>query len=108
MRSKYFTALALIFLGTNLFTYATTRYWTTNHVLTRASEHTAEIMDRQRAGQLRPDQPPDRLILSAIGNAGGMYHWWNEGLLYWGAAGVLIISGFLVTKLDSRKDVATS
>ena len=38
MKLKHLIALMFIIAGTNVFTFATTRYWTTKHVLTRAQE----------------------------------------------------------------------
>jgi hypothetical protein len=103
MKLKHLVALVLVLVGTNLFTFATSRYWTTKDVLTRARERVSAVRERQRAGEQRHGQSPESQIDMAIGMAGGMYYWWNDGLLYWGVGGLLTISGILVTRLDIRK-----
>lgn len=97
-------ALLLLLAGTNVFTYATTRYWTTDHVLSRAAERVLDVQQRQREGRLPPHQPPEQAVRLAISMAGGMYHWWNDGLPFWGLGAVLTISSFLVTKLELTKE----
>lgn len=103
MKAKYIVALILMLVGTNLFTYATARYWTTQHVLTRAHTRVMDIFMKQKVGEQSIDQSLDRQILMAMANAGGAYDWWNDGLLYWGAAIVLILSGLAVTRYEPRK-----
>jgi hypothetical protein len=102
MKPKYLVALALVLVGTNLFTYATARYWTTRHVLARARERVLAVQADEHAGVVHVGQDPDSSIQMAVNNAGGLYYWWNEGLIYWGAGSVLILSGLLVTKLNSH------
>jgi hypothetical protein len=103
VKTKYLIALALVLIGTNLFTYATARYWTTRHVLTRAHERVVAALDRQRSGEIRPGQSPDREIMTAVSMAGGRYYWWNDGLIYWGAAFLFTFSGLAVTRYEPRK-----
>src|SRR6266436_801720 len=103
MKTKHFVALVLLLAGTNLFTYATARYWTTHLVLTRARERVKAVLEKQRAEGQRPDQSPESGIDMAVSMAGGMYGWWNDGLSYWGSGAVLVISGILVTQLETRK-----
>lgn len=102
MKTKHVVALVLVLVGSNLFTYATTRYWTTRHVLSQARERVVAVQERQRAGEQRPGQTPELQIQRAVSMAGGMYYWWNDGLIYWGAGGLLFISGILTTRLEQR------
>lgn len=107
MKTKSIVSLVLVLVGTNLLTYATARYLTTYEVLTHARARVNAVLERQRAGEQRPGQSTESQIDMAVGQAGGMYYWWNEGLLYWGAGGLLVISGLLVTRLEPlRKDAA--
>jgi hypothetical protein len=108
VKTKYLIALSLVLVGTNLFTFATSRYWTTKHVLTRAREHVITVMEQQRSGETRTGLSPELQIQRAIGMAGGMYYWWNDGLIYWGAAVLLTLSGLAVTRYELRKKVAGS
>ena len=39
MKPKYLLSFALLLTGTVIFTYATTRTWTTQYVLERAGQH---------------------------------------------------------------------
>lgn len=103
MKTKHFIALILVLVGTNLFTYATSRYWTTKHVLTRALERVSAVTEQQRSGEAHPGQSPELQIRRAISGAGGMYYWWNDGLFYWGAAVVLTLSGLAVTGYEPQK-----
>ena len=98
MKTKHLVALVLVLLGTNLFTFASTRYWTTKHVLTRAQERMdAALKAEGLYEQVYPSDRPRSVPLSlAIGLAGGMYYWWNDGLIYWGAAVLFILSGLAV------------
>lgn len=100
MKTKYLIALILVLVGTNLFTFATTRYWTTKHVLTRAQERMNSALRKEglyervyQSGGARSAP-----LHSAIPEAGGMYYWWNDGLLFWGAAVLLTLSGLAVTR----------
>lgn len=108
MKTKHLIALILVLVGTNLFTFATSRYWTTKHVLTRARERVIKVMEQQRSGETRPGQSLELQIQRAISMAGGMYYWWNDGLIYWGAAVLLTLSGLAVTRYELRKKVAGS
>jgi hypothetical protein len=108
MKPKYVISLLLVLVGTNLFTYETSRYFTTCVLLKRARARVEDVVESQQAGGVEPRGQPFRVQIDrAIGNAGGMYYGWNEGLLYWGIGGLLAISGLLVTRLEpSQKDVA--
>lgn len=108
MKTKHFKALVLVLLGTNLFTFATTRYWTTKHVLTRAQERMDTALRKEGLyEQFYPSDRPRSVPLTlAIPLAGGMYYWWNDGLLYWGAAVLLTLSGVAVTRYEPPKKAA--
>ena len=102
---KPFIGLLLILLGTNVFTYATTRYTTTKRVLTRARERMDAALKTE--GLYEQVYPSDRRrsvpLVLAIPHAGGMYYWWNDALLYWGTGGLLTITGLLVPFVQPRK-----
>ncbi len=101
---KYLIALILIIVGTNLFTFATARYWTTKHVLTRAQDWMDAALKKEGLYDqvYPPDRPRSVPLTLAIPLAGGMYYWWNDGLIYWGAGAVLTIVGFLVLRVETR------
>jgi hypothetical protein len=103
MKPKYVVALVLVLVGTNLFTYATARYWTTQHVLRAARQRVVAAQEKHRAGERRLGQTLEDQIQMAVNNAGGLYYWWNDGLLHWGVGGLLVISGILVTRLEPRR-----
>jgi hypothetical protein len=63
-------------------------------------------MEQQRRGETRPGQNPERQIQMAISMAGGMYYWWNDALIYWGAAVLLTLSGLAVTRYEPRATIA--
>ena len=81
MKTKHLIALVLVLLGTNIFTYATARYWTTGHVLTRAQERTYAALRKEGLYELiyPPEKfptakPPNISVFMAIHEAGGMYY----------------------------------
>ena|SRR5579872_5379237 len=104
MKTKLLVALILVLAGTNLFTFAASRYWTTKHVLTLAQERMDAALKKEGLyEQVYPSDRPRSVPLTlAIHQAGGMYYWWNDGLIYWGAAGVLTLSGLAVTRYEPQ------
>lgn len=104
MKTKHLIALVLVLVGTNLFTFSTTRYWTTKHVLTRAQERMDSALKKEGLfEQFYPSDRPRSVPLTlAIPLAGGMYYWWNDGLIFWGAAVLLTLSGLAVTRHKPR------
>lgn len=108
MKAKHLIALILVLIGTNLFTFATSRYWTTRHVLSQASERVSMVMARQESGDAALDFSSWPRIRHAIEWAGGRYYWWNDGVIVWGAGVVLILSGLAVTRYEPGKKVAGS
>ena len=105
MKLKHLIAFVLLLTGSNLFTFATTRYLTTKDVLTTAEERMNAALKKEGLyEQVYPSDRSRRVQLSlAISQAGGMYYWWNDGLLYWGVGGVLIITGALSPLVQSRR-----
>lgn len=110
MKTKLFVAVVLVLVGTNLFTYTTTRYETTRTVLIRAEERLKAALNTEGLyEQVFPaDQPRSAAVVLAISQAGGGYYWWNDALWYWGAAVILTISGFLVPFVGLRRRDAAS
>ncbi len=106
VKAKHLIALILVLIGTNLFTFATSRYWTTGHVLRRAEEAVRAVMAEQEIVAASPDHDPYTGILRAVGGAGGIYYWWNDGVIIWGAGVVLILSGLAVTRYEPRRSDA--
>jgi hypothetical protein len=105
VKAKYLVGLVLVLVGTNLFTFATTRYQTTRDVLTAAKERvTATLRKEGYYDTPTPADPHGVKINLAISQAGGMYYWWNDGLVYWGAAVVLTLSGFAVMCFRPREN----
>jgi len=105
MKARNVVALILVLVGTNLFTFATTRYLTTKDVLTRAQQRLdAALKNEGLYDQVfPPDRPRSVPISMAIGQAGGLYYWWNDAFIYWGLGFVLIASGVLVPFLKSER-----
>jgi hypothetical protein len=111
VKAKLVFAIVLVLLGTNLFTYATTRYTTTRTVLTRAQQRLKDALTAEGLYEqvfVPTDRPRSIPVQFAISQAGGSYYWWNDGLVYWGAAGVLTISGLLVPLVRPRRRDATA
>ena len=104
MKIKHLVAMVLVLVGTNLFTFATVRYWTTKHVLTRAEKRMETALKNE--GLYEQVYPSDRAgsvpLLVAIPLAGGLYYWWNDGLLYRGAAILFTFSGLAATRYEPR------
>jgi hypothetical protein len=110
MKGKHLIGFLLILIGTNTFCFATTRYWTTRYVVTRAQERLDVALKKEGLWeQVHPVDGPSKVsLMLAISLAGGMYYWWNEGLIYWGAGFVLTAAGVLVSKYEPRKKNAAA
>ena len=115
MKTKHFIGLFLVIIGTNLFTFSIARYWTTQHVLTRAQERLDEVLRKDglydqiyfvpEHGKI-PSQVVD--IPLAIRNAGGMYYWWNDAIGYWFFGVLLVPFGIGIMFYEPRKKIAAS
>ena len=111
MRIKHYIGLVLVLVGTNLFTFAASRYWTTQHVLKRADERFEVALGTN--GLYNQFYPSDGKIphqtfevLLAIKNAGGSYYWWNDAIGYWFWSVLLIPSGIGIMFYEPRKKPA--
>ena len=105
MKIKFLLGFLLILIGTNVFCYATTRYWTTEDVLRRAKQRMDEKLKEEGLGeqaQLSGRAPSGRVTVS-ISLAGGKYYSWKDGLISWAGGTLLICSGFLVMCYHPRK-----
>jgi len=115
VKTKHFIGLFLVIIGTNLFTFSIARYWTTQHVLTRAQERLDEVLRKDglydqiyfvpEHGKI-PSQVVD--IPLAIRNAGGMYYWWNDAIGYWFFGVLLVPFGIGIMFYEPRKKIAAS
>jgi len=105
MKTKLLIGLILVLLGTNLFTYATARYTTTEHVLKRARERVEAALKKEGLyEQVYLNDPRHGVSVNlAISGAGGMYYSWNRALSFWGVAVLLIVTGILLPLVRSRK-----
>ena len=109
MKIKYLIAFTLLLVGTNLFTFATTRYETTNYVLTRAQDRmdkaliTDGLYDKVYAYPSGPVRPEFVDMLLAIRNAGGLYFGANERIPYWIGSFFCIIFGILLPFHEPRR-----
>jgi len=105
MKIKYFLGFLLILIGTNLFCYATTRYWTTEDVLRRAQQRMdGKLKDEGLGAQPQfSGRAPTGLVTVSISLAGGKYYSWKDGLISWAGGTLFICSGFLVMCYHPRK-----
>jgi uncharacterized membrane protein len=96
VKTKHFIGLVLVLVGTNLFTFAASRYWTTQHVLIRAQDRLDAALTKDGLyDQVYPipdgrPRPQSVDIPLAVRNAGGSYYWWNAAIGYW-LVGVLLV-----------------
>jgi hypothetical protein len=108
MKCTNIIALIMVLLGVIMITYATTRYWTTKHVLTAAQDRMNSALKshglHEHVYAYESSDPP-RIAL-AIPLAGGMYYWWNKAIPYWAAGFVLVFSGLAVTRYRPKKLMA--
>jgi len=105
MKIKYIIALVLILAGTNLFSYAATRYATTESVLIQAGNRTTDFLEKE--GILKADGidnlPLRNGILIRIHTAGGIYFWGNDGRVLCLLGGVLTAIGIVVTRYEPAR-----
>lgn len=118
MRKKhqYLIAATLIVVGSNIFTYAATRQWTTKLVLTRSTDTVEQFLVERNLfygpGNHATVLPQGvysegKQLLGRVGEAGGMYHWGHDSLLYLGLGVFLVLVGLLVPFVGPRREVAS-
>ena len=104
-RMKYLVSVAFIVSGAVIFTYASTRAWTTRLVLTNASEHVRAYLEIKNLypGPSNRDvlidedtQLESKRLLGDVWGVGGRYYWWNDAIPYWGLGVLLLFIGVLV------------
>ncbi len=108
MKCNNIIALIMVLLGVIIITYATTRYWTTKHVLNTAQDRMNSALKShglyEQVYSFESSGPPR--IAFAIPRAGGMYYWWNNAIPYWACGLVLVCSGLAVTRYKPKKLMA--
>ena len=101
MKWNTIVGLILVILGTNLFTYAATRYWTADHVITNAYERAKLTIEKQKSGEMPPNigQSPGSQILMAISLTEGLYHG-QQPLIFRGffAASLLVTGIYFLSR----------
>jgi hypothetical protein len=105
MKLNKFVGVILVIVATNLFTYAATRYWVGDLILTNALERAKAAMDKQRTSELLPNpgQSSENQILMAISMTEGLYHGENNFIFYCWLTPSLILTGlyFLSRKVKT-------
>lgn len=106
-------AVLLLLAGTNVCTYAFTRYATTENVLTSAQASANEFLEQQgyvphlERGLDRTKTEEQYIsakrMLTRIWSAGGMHYWWNASLPYYGVGILLIAVGILLPLVGRQK-----
>ena len=111
-RSQFLFSLIFMLAGAVLFTYASTRTWTTEKVLTRAKANVQSCLEGNGVypslRHPREDADPNavvefRKVLGCVTEAGGMYYWWNDAIPYWGWGAFLFAAGVVVIFYRSRQ-----
>ncbi|HRX84762.1 MAG TPA: hypothetical protein P5572_07070 [Phycisphaerae bacterium] len=99
-----FLCVLLLVAGTNICTYAYTRYVTTRVVVTAALDRTKIFLEDE--GYYPHDQAGGRVtekqfvaakqLLSGLSLAGGLCYWWNDSLPYHGLGILMTATGVLL------------
>jgi hypothetical protein len=76
MKWNTILGVILVIVATNLFTYAATRYYIGDVILTKAHQRAMATMDKQKSGELLPSigQSAESQVLMAISLTEGLYH----------------------------------
>ena len=102
---KRLIAAALVVVGTNAWTYAYTRHHTTDTLLTEIESMAWEFLEDQNlypgSSNVSVDVPVEtqiesKVFIGRIYATGGMYHWYNDALRYYGLGALLIAIGLLL------------
>jgi hypothetical protein len=112
MRAKCLFALGLLLVGTNVFTYAYTRYRTTARVASKSVSAAKRFLEDQAflvSDRNAPEATPEKHraandLISRISLSGGMYYWNNDALPYYGASILLVSTGLMLPWVRARKE----
>ena len=110
MRIKRLLALALLLIGTNIFTYAYTRYRTTERVASKNISTAKRFLEEQAfvpRGRNAQEANPEKQraandLILRISVSGGMYYWHNDALPYYGASILLVATGLMLPWVQAR------
>lgn len=112
---RYVVSVLFLLAGTNVLTYAITRYWTTKRVLTEAENRASVFLQDHELmyGERNVDDqdliiPVEadvecRRLMGQLHGAGGMYYWYNDALPHYGAGIILFAVGVVLLCLRKRK-----
>ena len=102
---KRLIAAALVVVGTNAWTYAYTRHHITDTLLTEIESITWDFLEDHNlypgSSNVGVDvavetQLESRALIGRIYATGGMYHWYNDALRFYGLGALLIAIGLLL------------
>jgi hypothetical protein len=94
----------LVIVATNLFTYAATRYWIGDIIISKAHEQARITMDKQKSGELVPSigQSAESQVLMAVSMTEGMYHGEDTFILYIWIAPSLLLTGLYFLSRNAK------
>ena len=108
---KRILAVVFLLLGTNVFTYALARYWTTDTILDEVQSLVRQFLEEKNliyGERNAQDHIPEeayqesKALLGVISATGGMYHWYSDSLRYYGLGALLIAVGLLLPFVKQR------
>jgi hypothetical protein len=105
MKWNVLIGVILVVVATNLFTYAATRYWIADDILTHARERARLTMEKQKSGELLPNtgQSSESQVLMAISMTEGMYRGENTFIFYVWFAPSLFLTGLYFLSRNPKK-----
>ena len=104
MKWNAIVGVILVIVATNLFTYAATRYWIGDHILTNAHENARLTMEKQKSGEMppHPGQSPEGQVLMAISMTEGMYHGEDTFIFFVWFAPSLLLTGLYFLSRNAK------
>jgi hypothetical protein len=101
MKWNVIVGVILVIVATNLFTYAATRYYIGDIIITKAHERARVTMEKQKSGEIQPNigQSRESQILMAISMTEGMYHGEDTFIFYlWFAPSLLLTGLYFISR----------
>ncbi len=94
----------LVIVATNLFTYAATRYWIGDSIITNACDRAKLTMEKQKSGELLPSvgQSTESQVLMSISMTEGMYHGEDTFIFYIWFAPTLFLTGLYFLSRNAK------